>query len=359
MNRTESHQKLTHSGKLSAEPGVSDVKDPKEEYNLVSLYSIMISSLITSFLFLLLCSGTAADAIDGDKTLLRGDVSHRFLAPPNQECVAEGGNCNNSKQCCNNLDCNNKCCGSCPATTTTPPTTTTTTPTTTTSAATTTTTTTSNQCGDGNVQTQETCDSGCGASDTTLSCAGSCTETDPASGASCFYYLGCSSDCAACVQPPNQGDDVDLTINTLEWKSFPKERGQTHPEDCSTRSGATSGQYCQINYQTQNLGTDDVWGRIECRTFYTRYFLIPDDGGNDILLKGGLANNKYSGGEIKNLSNSQVRIVAWDDSEIPAGSYHLRVCIDVHNEHEANQNGFIAETNEGNNCLEIPIEVSA
>ena len=87
--------------------------------------------------------------------------------------------------------------------------------------------------------------------------------------------------------------------------------------------------------------------------------MVPDAGGNGILLKGGLANNKYSGGEIKNFSNSQVHIVARDDSAIPAGSYHLRVCIDVHNDHEANQNGFVAETNEGNNCLEIPIEVSA
>lgn len=204
----------------------------------------------------------------------------------------------------------------------------------------TTTTTTSTlpaTCGNAIVDTGETCDTGCTSNTGWQACQGSCNAVDPASGATCFYYLGCNNDCQSCIEPSPQGVNVDLTITSVAWG-----------KDCKPNKFVAGGS-CGVEYVKENLGTDAVLGRIDCHTYYTRMYLVAstDSLSSTGILVGSLANNGMASGETTRITSSYASF----PSDIPTGFYYLRVCIDDDPNNPGSPPGFVEETDEINNCL--------
>ena len=209
--------------------------------------------------------------------------------------------------------------------------------TTTTSTLATTSTTVPATCGNEVVDTGKTCDTGCTSNVGWEACQGSCNTQDPASGASCFYYLGCNSDCQSCIEPSPQGVNVDLTITSVAWRKSCK------PNDF------VAGGSCGVEYVKENLGNDAVLGRIDCHTYYTRMYLVtsPTASTETGILVGSLANNGMAPKETTRITSSYASF----PSDIATGFYYLRICIDDDPNNPGSPPGFVEETDETNNCL--------
>ena len=207
----------------------------------------------------------------------------------------------------------------------------------TTTTTTTTTSTAPATCGNAIVDTGETCDTGCTSNNGWQACQGSCNTVDPASGASCFYYLGCNTDCQSCIEPSPQGVNVDLTITSVAWG-----------KDCKPNKFVAGGS-CGVEYVKENLGSEAVLGRIDCRTYYTRMYLVAstDSLSSTGIVVGSISNNGMAAGETARVTSSQASF----PSDIPTGFCYLRICIDDDPNNPGIPPGFVEETDETNNCL--------
>ena len=199
---------------------------------------------------------------------------------------------------------------------------------TTTTTTTTTTSTLPATCGNAIVDTGETCDTGC-TNTSWQACQGSCNTQDPASGAPCFYYLGCNNDCQSCIEPSPQGVNVDLTITSVAWG-----------KDCKPNQFVAGGS-CGVEYVKENLGNEAVLGRTDCHTYYTRLYLVDEVSAPTLsgILVGSISNNGMEPGETALVTSSTTSF----PSDIPTSFYYLRICID--------DGDYVAETDETNNCL--------
>ena len=65
------------------------------------------------------------------------------------------------------------------------------------------------------------------------------------------------------------------------------------------------------------------------------------------ILVGSLANNGMAPGETTRITSSSASF----PSDIAAGFYYLRICIDDDPNNPGSQPGFVVETDETNNCL--------
>lgn len=196
------------------------------------------------------------------------EAGHHRLLPGNKPPEVCGNNkCRDDETC---ASCAEDCC---PATTTAPPGTTTTTvitPTTTTTPTTATAT-----CGNHIIEGAEQCDYDANNIDGVPAINGSC-EPDPngtcTTGDDFVRFLGCNSLDCTCPSLPDQGSNVDLQITDLAWAGS---GGNT----CN--NGARDGDVCVVDYTVKNFGIDWVWGRTDCRSWRTCFYLMSSSN-NDV-----------------------------------------------------------------------------